>query len=670
MKRTMKRGLALVLSVLMLMTAVPLMSFAGEDETPVVTAVCNSETCKGETRELFFVAKEVAPTCEKKGYENAGYACTVCGEGVTKNQVPAAKAIPALGHDLKKEDAKDATCTTDGNIDYYVCEREGCGKLFLDAEATQPTTLADVTTTSGGHKMEAVSAKAATCKDTGNAAYYYCTECKKYFEDAAGEKETTLEAVTIAVDESKHEYTAKTVSEDALKTPADCLNAAVYYYSCAVCGKVEKNDANTFTDGEALGHSDPETLEWVYPKNVEGQADVTCLTGGKIYKYCERCGIELAEKTVEPLNMHQKLEMVSSKEPTCTEPGNEVGAYCSVCKEVVLEAKVIPAKGHTMTKHDAVESTCTKNGNVAYYDCSVCKKLFLDEEGKTETTEAATVLPLAEHDYKPYAAHEATCTEDGNEEGMKCEVCGHFFGTVVEAAGHQIELKTAKDADCKSAGYKEHYECTVCHAYFEDEAGTTEITDKTTIDIPQLAHQYEKDAALDKEVTCTEDGRKYEVCKLCGDIIDEVIKAEGHKYSDEFTVDEEPTCQKEGRKSKHCTVCGEADPASVTTMEKVDHKIITTETPATCTTDGEIIKTCAFDCGYRESTPIKAVGNHSINQETGKCDRCGEQICTCLCHKTEWYNQFIYFFVRVWWEFLGMRKTCECGRVHYTAARV
>ncbi|MBQ2902375.1 MAG: type I pullulanase [Agathobacter sp.] len=46
-------------------------------------------------------------------------------------------------HTLTEVAAKEPTTTATGNIKYYVCD--ACGKLFLDEEATQPTTLADVT---------------------------------------------------------------------------------------------------------------------------------------------------------------------------------------------------------------------------------------------------------------------------------------------------------------------------------------------------------------------------------------------------------------------------------------------------------------------------------------------------------------------------------------------
>lgn len=47
------------------------------------------------------------------------------------------------------------------------------------------------------HTMEAVPAKAATCTEDGNSAYYHCTTCDKYFSDSNGSKEITLESTVI-----------------------------------------------------------------------------------------------------------------------------------------------------------------------------------------------------------------------------------------------------------------------------------------------------------------------------------------------------------------------------------------------------------------------------------------------------------------------------------------
>ena len=51
-----------------------------------------------------------------------------------------------------------------------------------------------------------------------------------------------------------HAYTQQVQKPEAMKTPADCTNNAVYYLSCA-CGEVSTNDADTFTAANtALDH--------------------------------------------------------------------------------------------------------------------------------------------------------------------------------------------------------------------------------------------------------------------------------------------------------------------------------------------------------------------------------------------------------------------------------
>ena len=51
-----------------------------------------------------------------------------------------------------------------------------------------------------------------------------------------------------------HAYTQQVQKPEALKTPADCTNNAVYYLSCA-CGEVSTNDVDTFIAANtALDH--------------------------------------------------------------------------------------------------------------------------------------------------------------------------------------------------------------------------------------------------------------------------------------------------------------------------------------------------------------------------------------------------------------------------------
>ena len=79
---------------------------------------------------------------------------------------------------------------------------------------------------------------------------------------------------------------------------------------------------------------------------------------------------------------------------------------------------------HSLTKTEAVAPTCTDKGNNEYYTCSVCSKVFKDSEGKTETTVEAETLPAKGHSLTKTEAVDPTCTEEGNNEYYTCSVCG------------------------------------------------------------------------------------------------------------------------------------------------------------------------------------------------------------------------------------------------------
>lgn len=63
---------------------------------------------------------------------------------------------------------------------------------------------------------------------------------------------SVLTALTLVMEVDNHEHTfADVILENALKTEATCQSLAVYYQSCAECGKIGKN---TFTHGETAEH--------------------------------------------------------------------------------------------------------------------------------------------------------------------------------------------------------------------------------------------------------------------------------------------------------------------------------------------------------------------------------------------------------------------------------
>ncbi len=396
----------------------------------------------------------VAPTCTAAG-NNEYYYCTDCkkyykdAQGKTETTV-AAETLDAINHaNMQTIDAKPATCTEAGNNKYYYCP--DCKKYFKDAEGTTETTVAAETISATGHThMQEIEAKPATCTEAGNNKYYYCSDCKKYFKDAEGKTETTVEAETVAA-------TAHANMQKIDAVAPTCTEAGNNeYYFCPDCNK--------------------------YFKDAHGKTETT-----------------VAAETLDAIN-HANVQEIAAKDPSCTENGNIKYYYCPDCKkyftdaeltnETTLDDVTIPATGHNnMQEIEAKPATCTEDGNNKYYYCPDCKKYFKDAEGKTETTpddeiiKAGHTLPDEwtsdenEHwkvctvvgcgsivDKAAHSGGEATCVSKAH-----CEVCGTEYGEI-DPDNHKGDtyLVGAKEAQIGVEGYTGDVYCSDCKKMIEE----------------------------------------------------------------------------------------------------------------------------------------------------------------------------------------------------------
>ena len=236
--------------------------------------------------------------------------------------VMASAADPCSHENKEFYAAKDATCKTKGNIQYYLCK--DCGKKFLNEAMTDEVPFGAVTIScdpSNHENWQQFEEKEPTCKKDGNKAYSHCSACDKYY-DAAG-NETTREAVTLKANDKAHNL-VKVNGKDATCAHEGCWE----HQQCSECGKLF----------DKMGDSFPGTF--VIKK--------------------------------DPTN-HENLKPVAEKAATCTNDGNEAYSYCSACKkyydaagkETTLDAVTLDATGHTMKYHPAIPADCTKRGILA-----------------------------------------------------------------------------------------------------------------------------------------------------------------------------------------------------------------------------------------------------------------------------------------------------------------
>ena len=110
--------------------------------------------------------KKQGATCTADGAKYDYYTCDVCDGIFSASKVQISEMdfktdirIPKLSHKLTAVGANPATCTTNGNIAHWKCERANCGMLFSDAAGT--TAITNVTVKSSGHSYEWVVTKPA-----------------------------------------------------------------------------------------------------------------------------------------------------------------------------------------------------------------------------------------------------------------------------------------------------------------------------------------------------------------------------------------------------------------------------------------------------------------------------------------------------------------------------
>ena len=437
------------------------------------------------------------------------------------------------------------------------------------------------------------------------------------YGDLAGSD--TVSSITVEAQWHRHDFTAQTVGEEYLKTPATCTEKAVYYISCSSCGMSSEGTAYeaAFEYGNILGH---DWGSWL--SNGDGTHKRICsrdashtdtgdcsYDGWTIGRYghwhtCTACGYE-----TEPLNHSD----------------NDSDHLCDVCgKQITDHSFTAQTAGDEYLKTPA---TCTEKA-VYYKSCSVCG---LSSKGTADeaTFEYGNILG---HDWGEWVSngndtHTRICSRNAEHKETDdcsggtasctkkavCTVCGSEYGQLkahsftAQTAGEEY-LKTPATCTEKAVYYKS---CSVCGL---SSKGTA---DETTFEYGNiLGHDWGEWVSNGNDThtrVCSRDAQHKEtdncsggtafctakaICEYCGSEYGQPDK-ENHSGSEEWIIDG-------ATHEKKYNCCG------AVTVAKAAHSFgdWTVIMEPTETKAGKEVRFCEV-CGHKDTQKIAATGGGS-----------------------------------------------------------
>lgn len=324
------------------------------------------------------------------------------------------------------------------------------------------------------HQLTLVPAKAATCTQNGNKAYYTCT-CGKWFVDEAGKKEITDKSTVVLYGG----HTASGWRSDASNHWKVCVTAgcgavladtkAAHEYGgdsvCDICGydkgttyKVTEGAGGTWTKGASV------------PLVFKANGSITRFTGIKVDDAAVDPAMYTAVNGSTMVTLKPEyLESLSLGLHTLTFVYNngKTSTYFTILAAGADE----PDHTHEVTLVPETAPTCTASGRKAHYICG-CGKLFADKNAAAEITDLSSILiPATGHDYRWIIDQMATADEAGSKH-QECRYCHDVKAPVaIPALGSGTPHVHAYTQEvipptCTEQGYTEHI-CS-CGSNFRD----------------------------------------------------------------------------------------------------------------------------------------------------------------------------------------------------------
>ena len=391
---------------------------------------------------------------------------------------------------------------------------------------------------------------------------------KLYYSDLTGHY-SLCKNCQAKINKENHTFDIKTVNEDTLALPADCVNPAKYFYSCE-CGAHTNDTTLVFESGAPSGHK---FGEWKESKSAN------CEEGGKEKHICSVCQFE-EERDTAPLGHDWNAEYTTDVKPTCTQPGSK-SIHCSRC-DATKDVTEIEPLGHDWEDDFTIDvkPTCTQPGSKSIH-CSRC-----------DATKDVTEIEPTGHSFGEWTVSKDSTCVAGGQKTRKCETCGYteYEDTDIDSDAHEWEddYTIDKEPTCTTEGSKSIH-CSRCDA-----------TKDSTV-IPVTDHTYGEWEVVTPS-TCTENGVKKHACIHCGFEQTKIIEP-AHEWEDSRTVDIAPSCTEQGEDSVHCRNCDERKDIKEISPKGHDWSEWKTLVEPTITSEGKEYRACNV-CGIKEEKTL------------------------------------------------------------------
>ena len=441
-----------------------------------------------------------------------------------------------------------------------------------------------------------------------------------------------------------HVFDQQVQNDETLKTPADCLNDAVYYLSCE-CGEISTSDTFSAAD-TALGH------DWgAWTSSENGQHQRTCSRDSSHVEK-EACSYS-SEWKQDRYNHWHVCEICGAAQEKAGHFDSDNDHKCDACGAKTSEHD--PSAEKADDKYLKSAATCTAKA-VYYKSCAICGEKGTEtfEYGEKDPDNHTGVLSDWQHDgenhWKVYSCCQAEAERAAHHGGTAsctkkavCEDCKAEYGDLLphDFTAEQAEekyLKFAATCTEKAVYYKS---CTVCgekstetfeygnplgHDYG---AWTSNDNGTHTRVCSRDASHAETDDCHGGTASCT----KKAVCEDCkaeyGDLLPHDFTAE---QAEEKYLKFAATCTEKAVYYKSCTVCGEKSTETFEYGNPLGHDY----GAWTSNDNGTHTRVCSRDAIHTETENCS--GGEATCTEQATCEFCGKKYGEPLGHtyKPEW----------------------------------